>query len=66
MTDKEKIEELEENFNSQNVLLESEKQMNSFLKKHIENLDFQITTQNKLMGEFCRKIADLRFRLKNL
>jgi len=55
MTDKEKKEELQ-----------SEKDMNTSLKKHIENLNFQIETQSKLLDKFCHTIGDLRFKIQTL
>tara|TARA_R110000822_G_scaffold233872_2_gene365211 strand:- start:670 stop:873 length:204 start_codon:yes stop_codon:yes gene_type:complete len=66
MTDKERIAYLDEKVISINSLFKSEKQMNETLKKHIENLEFQISTQSNLMEEFCRKIAELRIKLKNI
>jgi len=64
MTDKEKIANLEEQITSINVVLTSEKQMNGHLKKHIENLNFQLEVQSGLLDNFCQKIGDLKFKIK--
>ena len=66
MTDKERIAYLDEKVISINSLFKSEKQMNETLKKHIENLEFQISTQSNLMEGFCRIIGELRFKLKKI
>ena len=42
VTDKEKYEMIEEKYSSLQVLFSSEKDMNGVLKKHIENLNFQL------------------------
>ena len=66
MTDKERIAYLDEKVISIDSLFRSEKQMNETLKKHIENLEFQISTQSNLMEKFCRIIGELRFKLKKI
>jgi|TARA_R110000796_G_scaffold235546_1_gene354566 K+/H+ antiporter YhaU regulatory subunit KhtT len=64
MTDKDKLENSDKKYAELHVLFESEKEMNKVLKKHIENLNFQIETQSKLLDKFCKTIGDLRFKVK--
>ncbi len=66
VTDKEKYEMIEEKYSSLQVLFSSEKDMNGVLKKHIENLNFQLETQSGLLENFSKIIGDLRFKLKNM
>lgn len=66
MTEKEKIEELQNKLAELNMLYVSEKEMNASLKKHIENLNFQIEAQSALMNKFCHTIGDLRFKITTL
>ena len=66
MTDKEKLEDLEKKYTEIHVLFVSEKEMNTSLHQHIENLTYQLQTQSKILEKFCRTIGELRFKLKNL
>ena len=66
MTDKDKIELLDEKLNNVNGLLKSERAMNEHLKKHIINLEFQIETQSSLIEKLLERISDLKMKLIKL
>tara|TARA_R100000541_G_scaffold17509_1_gene27318 strand:+ start:3309 stop:3533 length:225 start_codon:yes stop_codon:yes gene_type:complete len=66
VTDKEKYELIEEKYSELKILFLSEKDMNSVLKKHIENLNFQLEAQSGLLENFSKTIGDLRFKLRNI